>query len=196
VDPEVLALMALGPPPILALALQGVTCLHAGAVATEHGVVAFVGRSGAGKSTLADFLQRHESGWSRCADDILAVALGNGGVDALLQFPQLKLDRDEQWCPPKPERLPLLAFYVLGDDPPEAENIVLRPLSPRESTAELVSHTVAWTLFAPDLLTRHLEFCASAAQAVPVRELSYPKRIELLPEVGEAIRADLERSRS
>jgi hypothetical protein len=195
-DPEVLEQIALGPPPILALALQQVICLHAGGVATEGGVVAFLGRSGAGKSTLAEFLDRREPGWSRCADDILALEGGEGGVEALPQFPQLKLDRDQQWRPPKPERLPMRAFYVLGEELPEASKPVVTALSPREATAELVSHTVAWTLFPPDLLRRHLELCASAAGAVPVRELSYPKRIELLPEVAETIRADLERSRA
>ena len=104
-------------------------------------------------------------------------------------------DRDQQWCPPKPERLPLRAFYVLGDEPPPTEEIVVRRLSPREATAELVSHTVAWTLFVPDLLTQHFEFCASTPQVVPVRELSYPRRIELLSEVAEVIRADLEGDR-
>ena len=51
--------------------LRGVEALHASAVATEHGVVAFIGPTGSGKTTLAlEFLRR---GYSLFCDDVLAL---------------------------------------------------------------------------------------------------------------------------
>jgi len=182
----------LGPPVLLALALQGVTCLHAGAVATENGVAAFLGPSGAGKSTLAAFLDREVAGWERCADDLVPLDKGPDGIEALPHFPQPKLPPERQWCGQKPERLPLCALYVLGEEASPGSGVTTEALSMSSATVEILRHSAAWTLFPPELVDHHLAFCASIAETVPVRRLAYPRHFGILPEVAAAIRADLE----
>jgi len=73
------------------LHLRGTTCLHASAVATEDGVVAFVGPSGAGKSTLAAALVSR--GWSLVSDDVLPLRRSPDGDEVLAGpgLPELRL---------------------------------------------------------------------------------------------------------
>jgi hypothetical protein len=61
----------------LAAALQGLELLHASAVSTQDGVVAFVGGSGAGKTTLASRLVLRGAGF--VTDDVLALETGLDG---------------------------------------------------------------------------------------------------------------------
>lgn len=182
----------LGPPLLLALALQGVACLHAGAAAAARGVVAWLGPSGAGKSTLAAYLDRELEGWQRCADDLLPLEAGPGGVDALPHFPQPKLPPGAQWCGRRPERLPLRAVYLLGEDKISGRGVTVESVSPTEAAADLLRQTAVWSLFSPELAQRHLALCACIAETVPVRRLLFPRRFEVLPEVAAAIAADLQ----
>ena len=184
----------LGPPLLLALRMQNVAVLHAGSVATKNGVVAFLGPSGAGKSTLASFLARHVGEWSHCTDDLLPLDWGDGGIEALPHFPQLKLAPENQWRPPKPQWLPLLAVFSLSREPPPGSVVSSSALSLADATSVILEHSAAWTLFTPDMTDRHLAFCARIAETVPVRRLSYPRRFEALPEVAASIQADIERN--
>jgi hypothetical protein len=189
-NPALLDEAALGPPLLLALALQGVSCLHAGAVAVNDGVVAWLGPSGAGKSTLAAFFEAEMEGWARCADDLLPVEESDESVWALPHFPQLKLPPDAQWCGDMPERLPLRTVYVLG----EADNgVAIEPLASSDAVVELLQQTAVWSLFPPELAERHLALCACIAESVPVSRLAFPRRFNVLPEVAAAIAADLRR---
>lgn len=182
-DPDRLGETVLGPVLSLALALQGVFCLHAAAVAADGTAIALTGDSGAGKSTLASLLA--QEGWPRAADDILPV---DASFAARPRFPQLKLAAAEQPGISLPERLPLAAVYVLAERP---EGVRVTPLRPLLATSHLVRQTVAARLFAPDLLARHADFCARAVGAVPVRELAYPRERGIGAEVRRAIAADL-----
>ncbi len=185
---------ALGPPFILALALQGKFCLHAGAALSGEKLVAFVGESGFGKSTLArTFIAESRTVSRRICDDILPVALGQDSLLALPHFPQLKLPADQQPPLHAPASLPLHTVYVLDKNPPQGENNVdLHRLTRAEATMALVQHTVAARLFDKELLARHLTFCAEAAARIKVRRLSYPRSFDMLPAVREAIMADLD----
>lgn len=187
-DPGRLGEVVLGPVLSLVLALRGVFCLHAAAVAADGAAIALAGDSGAGKSTLASLLAGE--GWPRVADDILPVGGGPGGMAAWPRFPQLKLTAAEQPGEPLPERLPLAAVYVLAERP---EGVRVEPLRPLQAAAHLVRQTVAARLFAPDLLVRHADFCARAVGLVPVRELAYPRERGIGPDVRRAIAADLRR---
>jgi hypothetical protein len=182
----------LGPALILALALQGVWCLHAGAVASGDQVVAFVGESGRGKSTLARFAHGHQhTPWRRVADDVLPVSACARGALALPHFPQLKLKPEDQVSSHEPEQMPLKAVYLL--DGPEAgrKKISILRLTPREAILSLVRHTHAARLFDKKLMARHLEFSTLACAAVPVRRLCYPRELALLPAVFRAMEEDL-----
>lgn len=193
-DPVVLR-SVLGPGLLLALALQGSFALHAGAVARGGRAAVFLGDSGAGKSTLSAALDRRRAdGWRRLADDVLPVAPGaEAGIDALPEFPQLKLGPEEQYVadPSSPERLPVAAFYLLETPAADEDAVTITTLSPRDAAVALLTHTVASRLFAPDLAARHFAFCAAAAAAVPVRRLRYPRRLPALDAVAEALATDL-----
>lgn len=182
----------LGPVLILALALQGTWCLHASAVVFGGRAIAFLGESGSGKSTLAWFLGM-EGGpaWRTLADDILPVAPGRGGLDAMPAFPQLKCPPEAQPSRGLPERVPLAAIYSLGDPASAPDRVDIRPLSARSATLGLVRHTVAAQLFGQDLLAQHLDFAADAAAHVPMRHLTYPREVRALPAVRDALAADL-----
>lgn len=68
---------------ILPVVMQahGWEALHASAVATDKGVLAFCGECGSGKSTIAYALSRR--GYSLYADDVLVIEPGHGRIDAL-----------------------------------------------------------------------------------------------------------------
>ncbi len=169
----------LGPALALALARRGVFVLHASAVATERGIVGFLGESGAGKSTLARLLAETGSA-ARAADDLLAV-----GPDAaaLPHVPQLKLDPDALAAiAGLAPHHPLLALCVLEPAPP-ASAVCGEILPPGGAAAAILRHTIAGSLFGPDLLTDHLGFAAAIAGRVPVHRLSLPRRLDVGPEV-------------
>lgn len=69
--------------------MRGYEGLHAAAVESEAGVVAFAGASGAGKSTLArEFLSR---GWRLFADDVVTLSRETAGVRAHPATPHITL---------------------------------------------------------------------------------------------------------
>lgn len=176
-DPYLLGAAAAGPALILALALQGVFCLHASAVSDGEGVVALMGASGAGKSTLAHRLDASGDPWHRLADDALAVEAEAGPARAWLHFPQLKLGCGEGAAPGSPEALPLAAVCLLSPPPPGAATgagVTLQRLSPRAATLAMVRHTLAARLFDADVQGRHLGSCGSVAEGVGVYELGVP----------------------
>jgi hypothetical protein len=174
----------LGPCLVLALALQGIWCLHAGGAGTERSAVALIGESGSGKSTLAAALARGSSGWRLVADDLLPIRLDSGVAQVLPRFPQPNLAPRFQWRRPAPETVQLAAVYVLD---PGGDEVEVRRLSRREAALALVRQTVAARLFDAELQARHLDFCVEAARRLPILELRYPRRREVLPSMTAAI---------
>lgn len=168
----------LGPALALALARRGVFVLHASAVATDEGVIGFLGESGAGKSTLARLLV--QEGLALAADDLLAIG---PGAAALPHFPQLKLDPAAMTALAglAPSH-PILALCILEPAPP-ATGVEGEALAPGSAAAHLLRHTIAGSLFAADLLTEHLGFAADLAGRAPVRRLAVPRRLDVGAEV-------------
>jgi len=72
--------------------MRGYEALHAAAVDSPEGVVAFAGPSGAGKSTLATELMRR--GWPLFADDALVLKREASGVRAHPATPHMTLAED------------------------------------------------------------------------------------------------------
>jgi hypothetical protein len=179
----------LGPPLMLALALQSQFCLHASAVGTTKGVIALAGESGGGKSTLARYLAEDGDARQLVTDDILPIDLNNRGVDVLPRFPQLKLSLEDQPAVHLPERLPLAAIFSLGD--PAGSDIQARRLSAREALLVLIRHAVASRLFGKELLARHMEIFSTVAQTLPVFALDYPRAFDLLPQVARTVLDDV-----
>ena len=89
VEARVLRLSILGPAFGLLLHQRGRFVLHASAVASGGGVLAFAGGSGWGKSTLAAAL--HARGCPIVADDLTAIDMDTGCPTVFPGFPQLKL---------------------------------------------------------------------------------------------------------
>lgn len=176
----------LGPPLVLALALQGTWCLHASAVLYENKVIAFLGVSGTGKSTLAEYLMG-QSGVCRLSDDILPIQWKNGALIALPHFPQLKLSADQQPGLELPARFPLAAIYLLDEQP----QISIQVLSQGATALNLVRQTLAARLFSRYLLGEHFDFCGQIATGIPMCTLAYPRKLSSLPAVWQAIQEDL-----
>lgn len=89
---ESIRLFLLGSAMGILLHQRGVVPLHANAIVTDSGAIAFLGPSGAGKSTLAAaFL---DTGHAILADDVCALAQHDGAYVVLPGVPRLKLWRD------------------------------------------------------------------------------------------------------
>jgi hypothetical protein len=177
----------LGPCLGLALAAQGVYCLHAAAVRSGRAAFALIGESGTGKSTLACALDGG-SRWKRVADDLLPVALRDGEALALPRYPQLKLSHGEQWR--GEDALPLVAGFLLRPAVAAAE-VEVTPLSPRQGLLGLLRHTVVARLFDGPLRRHHLEFATRLSGAVDLFRIEVPRSMERLPEVCRRIEHQL-----
>lgn len=174
--------IVVGPVLVLALALRGVWSLHASAVNCNGRAILFLGESGQGKSTLAHYLAS-TPGMKLAADDILPVTLEIDGLTAWPHFPQLKLPQDAQPGSLLPESLPIGQICLLDI----AEEISLHPLSPSEATRIILRHTAGTRLLPPDLLSKHLAFCAQAGSKIQVSRLTYPRRMDALPDVQKLL---------
>jgi hypothetical protein len=181
-----------GPPLMLALALQEVFCLHASAVSTGERAIVFLGGSGTGKSTLAAILDANEDmNWHLIVDDVLPAILSPSGPVAAPHFPQLKLAPEEPVDHASPEQIPLGSICLL-DPVPQSDTVTLWPLKHREATMALLRHTMGTSIFSNTLLAAHLDFCAQVAQQIPVKRLVYPHTRDALKQVREILAADLE----
>jgi len=175
----------LGPPLILALALQGVWCLHASAVSYQGNCLVFLGDSGRGKSTLAAYLAG-QSGFSLVSDDILPIEVGHDQVRAYADFPQLKLPEDER-VQQQGGAIPVQGFFLLEDFP----QLALKEVEQTTAVSTLVHNTAAARTFSRELLTQHLDACVQAAGLVPVFRLGYPRDYDRLPDVADKLKVSL-----
>jgi hypothetical protein len=193
--PELLLTAVVTAPMVLALALQGIFCLHVSAVRAQERLIAFAGESGVGKSTLAHFLGLDSgNGWERIIDDILPVWMDERGqIMALPHFPQLKVAEEYQPVHLVPAEMPLDAIYVLEEEGQDVQEAVVQaaPLEGQAATLAMIQHTAGARLFDRNLLAEHLSFCAACTAVIPVSSLRYPRRRASLPLVQAALRQDL-----
>ncbi len=182
----------LGPALSLALALQGIWCLHASAIVVDGAVIAFIGESGMGKSTLAAFLGAEtQRGWRPAADDILPIGFTDDGLCAFPHFPQLKLSAAQQPWIGLPQALPVQAICLLASVQAEHATVDCDLLEPRSATLALIRHTVAARLFGGDLLAQHLAFCTEVAAQIPVYRLTFARQRDALPKIAATLTATL-----
>ena len=195
------------------LLARGQEPLHASVVEVPGGAIGFLGGPGGGKSSLsAAFVG---AGHRLVTDDLLALAPHGGGYRVHLGVPRIKLYprvarevlgiRDGAGSRMNPHtvklimRLPrsqaaqraprLTALYVL------ARGSAIRVCRLTRGDALLAIVRASFNTVHVDRrrLARQFAFAARLAQAVPVRRLSYPRRLSLLPRVRAAILADLRR---
>jgi len=196
------------------LLARGIEPLHATAVIVDDHAVAFLGDSGRGKSTLAaSFLQR---GYTLLTDDVLALEFGGKSVWARPGIARVKLNPDsadaifggrrsvpmnsftsKMIFPLNDSQhgsrmVPLQALYVLPQKPSKSR-ILIRRLSGRSSFLPIVQNTFNDTVLHPDRLRQQFAMAARLARLIPIKRLSYPKRLDRLPAVADAILADVSR---
>jgi hypothetical protein len=188
--------------------------LHASAVATPHGAVAFIGAAGAGKSTLsASFGLR---GVPVIADDAVFVEKEGGAWLAIPAYAGVRV-----W----PDVLPALAaagtsagarrsgdvdsadkrrltsgdgvrfatmpmhirrVYVLDTGPVRIER-----LTRRDAVMALLGHTFVLDISDRRRLAGTFSRVAAASEALDVRRLTYPRDLDALPHASDAVLADV-----
>lgn len=192
------------------LVQRGRLVLHAGAVETPTGAIAFIGESGRGKSTLCAAFA--SAGAPVLGDDGLIVRRRDpGGFEALPTYPGLRLLPEPasflfgsgatgtpvaRGAPKKrldaaangfvhSERpaVPLRAIYALDDGP----RIDIEPLTGPEAFMTLVRSTYQLHLGDARRSAVLFEQLAALLDAVPLRRLSYPRRLSLLPALCDAV---------
>jgi hypothetical protein len=204
-----------------ALIKQGLEPLHATVVLIGEQAVAFLGTCGHGKSSLgAAFLQ---AGNRLLTDDLLVtshvpgrpnVILAHPGPPRIKLFPKISVrlfgaGRSGAQMNPHTRKMilplahhehctkavPLRACYVL--QPPITRYspalVTIGPLSPRQACLELIASTFNTIITEPARLARQFAWAAQLASAVPVKSLSYPRRLAHIPAVVVAIHKDLAR---
>lgn len=201
-----------------ALVKQGIEPLHATVVAVEGEAVGFLGDCGYGKSSLgAAFLA---AGHSLLTDDLLVLREEDRGFLAYPGLPRVKLfpevarslfGKRVQGTPlnnliskliiPLDRRqscrsaTPLKALYVLTSAAGGArsQKVIIRRLSRRRAFLPLLRNTFNAAIVQPERLKRQFLLAGRLVSKVPIKSLSYPKDLSLLPSVREAILADLKR---
>lgn len=192
----------------LAVSRRGRLVLHACAVETPAGAVAFLGDSGAGKSTLA--AAHCTRGFSLVADDALVIELAGAAAHAWPTADGLRL-----WADTVPvtgvaardlgaphgrklrvpaalstARVPLARIVLVGET--TVHGITVSPMPAGAARMAILPHV--FRLDVTDTGESRAIFDAVHALAgrVPVREVRYPDGLELLDGVVDAILDDLD----
>ena len=191
--------------------------LHAAAVATRHGAIAFAGSTGSGKSTIAAAIAA--LGLPLLCDDCLVVTPSARGFHAgsfypgarlfpdsvkavgMTGMPSLKVasyTRKRRVVPSHPPVLsqstPLACVFVLARRRRgrARESIVFTRLRGREALMALVACTFHLDVADPDAVRRGFDLQYRLVQRIPVYRLSYPWRLDRLSETRDAILGRIE----
>jgi hypothetical protein len=215
-NPESFQVYLLGQALSFALVKCGFEPLHATTVVVNGEAVVFLGESGFGKSSLAAcFL---EAGCRMLTDDLLVLKKLAGGFLAYPGPPRIKLfpklarrflgnvsngvamnsETKKLIFPLGTIRrceipTPLKAVYTLAS-PREVfrkQPVRIETLSPRSSFLELVKNTFNYRVVNSDRLERQFNETAGVVSVAPVKKISYPRVLNHLPAVRDAILADL-----
>jgi hypothetical protein len=202
----------------LVMGQRGRLVVHASAVVTPRGAVAFLGRSGRGKSTLAAWLWAE--GCPLVTDDCLRIEDRRGRLVAMPSHPAIRLwpstlrrlaiehaparrtahytDKVQIPVDARPRafaRRPvqLAAVYVLSPAGAGRGRVPVRsePLSTRDALVELIAHLYRLDVGSRETLRRDFHRLADIARRLPVRRLHVPRGLTRLGEVREAIERDL-----
>jgi hypothetical protein len=206
VPAEILRWLVLGRGFRMLLYQRGYVVLHASAATVDGQAVAFVGDSGQGKSTtVASF---YAEGYPVLTDDVTPVDPETADVPP--GFQQVKLDQkaakkvDASLTPNSEsnltrqyyvvpssfddESVPLRRIYLLAD----GSETRIESLPPSERPLHLMrASTLDYQSPDEEGVESHLEDCAQLSSNVPVKRLERPREFDALPDVVNAVEADL-----
>ncbi|MFL6280556.1 MAG: hypothetical protein ACJ731_10625 [Vicinamibacterales bacterium] len=191
--------------------------LHATAVSTDRGVLAFLGNSGDGKSTLAALLLSH--GCKLVTDDMLILTRAGDRWQAQPGPPRLKLYRDmaDRVLGPAPESVPmnrhttklvipldpshcataadaLTGIYILADGADAQRNHpVIQRLSPAAALPRVLAHTAAHYPSEAARLKRQFEFATTLVREIPIKTIAYRREQTEMSALRDAVLADVAR---
>jgi hypothetical protein len=190
---------------------RGIEPLHATSVLVDGGAIAFLGGSGQGKSTLAATLLA--CGHRLITDDVFVVKFEEGRALVYPGLARIKLTPEsadavfrgrrsvpmnsfttKMIFPLPPDRhvscpAPLKALYVIRDDPEDA-GIRIGPLEGHAGLLSLIGNTFNDSVLHMPRVRQQFAFARELLSVVPIKSLSYPKRLDLLPSVADALLAD------
>ncbi len=199
-----------------ALLRRGVEPLHATAVVLGGKAVAFLGDCGYGKSTLAAACV--QAGYPLLTDDLLLLKEEQGQLLVYPGMPRLKLMPSVAseilgaWAQESPQEplsskliipldaprwaqgpVPLHACYVLQARGPRASSrVVIRRLGGRVTWKALTQGTFNLVLRDPDRLKQQFLWACRLATRTVIKSLSYPRTLQALPQVVNALATDVE----
>ena len=201
---------------LFAMIRMGREPLHATAVHTPEGVIAFAGESGVGKSTLGALFVR--AGYQLVTDDMLVLAPEQAGFVAHPGPPRLKLHRETadrifdagyRGIPMNPTTDKLLiplgpaqavrgprrfhALYLLqpADNRIAPSDPCLCRLTPSEAVPKIVALTASHWTDERDRLVRQFRFVTRLVQTTTIKTLRYRRDADSMPELRQAIIDDL-----
>ena len=202
----------------MVLNLRGGEALHASAVMTPEGAIAFCGGTGSGKSTLAAIFASH--GDTVVTDDCLPICAREERLCGSPGYPGLRLWRavvDELgWRDHAQDsvahytaklralrKIPaaefplqefvLRAIYVL-ESREESSDVEFIELSPRDRMMGLLSYAFRLDVTDRVMLARQFQRMEEFAGMAPIRKLRLPRHAQRIPNVRERILADANES--
>jgi hypothetical protein len=212
---ESLSAYLLGQVLSFALVASGAEPLHGTAVAVGAKAIAFIGDCGYGKSTLGAALLAR--GCPIVTDDVVAMDERRGrwwvhpGIPRIKLYPAVArhLLADARGTPmnhitPKliiplarpmtaSRPLELSAIYVLSRPRRRADRVRIDPLAGQEAFLEIVRGAFNLMVVDRQRLANQFAFAERLTGSVPIRRLTYPRNLAVLPDVCEAIEEDVSR---
>lgn len=192
---------------------RGMLALHASAVSTDRGAMAFAGKSETGKSTLAAFLVRR--GNPLVTDDIAVVTREGTERSAIWPGPgRIKLWRDgierlghqtEDFDKAGGSRdkyhMPVGTTDALGGAAPvhlarlylvaDADSLSIRRLKGLEAVEAVAAQTYREQFVVPmGLGAEHFRLCVETARTIEVKQLERPRGFEHMNRVLDALEED------
>jgi len=203
---------------VVVLHQLGYPTLHASAVVTDKGAVAFIGNSGQGKSSICASLLA--AGQHFLTDDGLPLWPRPDGIYGAPSLPFMKLWVDSARCTLGLEELPsisvdfdkklldvdgryprvadparLRALYLVDRYDPEARGTTecsVRRLLPRDAMVALLQNTSGKFLMSSLESARALRLYGRLVNQAPVKVLSFPSGYDYQTATQECIHQDLE----
>jgi hypothetical protein len=192
----------------------GVETLHAASIVIHGEAIGLLGDSARGKSTLsAAFLQ---AGYSLLTDDFLVLRRSGDDFVAYPGFPRIKLyeqvarhliAEDHKGTPMTPHRRTKMIYPLAGHSEPVrlralyslaspktvvgTKDVKLELLNEREAYLDLTENSFNARVKTPQRLASQFQWATQVVKKIPVKRLSYPRVMHILPDVIRTVQEDL-----